>query len=429
MIGVDAVDRSAESAKEHGRREYKPEHHKARSPLDSLQCTNAMKTCITAARLLTPSADVENPLLIVEQGIIQSVGSRSELTVPTNCEHLDFPDLVVAPGYIDIHVHGGAGHDVMQDDPSGRVAFEKAMARCGVTSYLPTTVTASMDRILGALDRLANVISAEAVDHTHIGARPLGIHLEGPFISPAKCGVHPREYLVAPTPELFDKVWQASGGTLKMMTLAPELPGAPAVICAALKRGVFTSIGHSNATYEDAVRGIESGAVSATHTFNAMRELDHRDPGILGAILSNDSVMADIIADGIHVAPPVVKLFLKAKGVENAILITDAISATGMGNGTYQLGPFQVEVRGERAEFEGKLAGSILTLDRAVRNVMDFADWTLQESVILATRNPARLIGVENKGVIAVGNDADLVFLSPQGKVVHTMVGGRMFKS
>jgi N-acetylglucosamine-6-phosphate deacetylase len=317
----------------------------------------------------------------------------------------------------------------MQDDPSGRVAFEKALARCGVTSYLPTTVTASMDRILGALDRLANIISAEKVDPTQVGARPLGIHLEGPFISPAKCGVHPPEYLIAPTPELFNRVWEASGGTLKMMTLAPELPGASAVIREALKRGVFTSMGHSNATYEDAVRGIESGAVSATHTFNAMRELDHRDPGILGAVLSDDGVMADIIADGIHVAPPVVKFFLKAKGLENAILITDAISATGMGDGIYRLGPFQVEVRGERAEFEGKLAGSILTLDRAVRNVMDFADWTLQQSVILATRNPARLIGVENKGVIAVGNDADLIFLSPQGSVVHTMVGGRMFKN
>jgi N-acetylglucosamine-6-phosphate deacetylase len=385
-----------------------------------------MKTCITAARLFTPTEVVVDPIVIVEDGRISAVSSRALMQVPAGARHLDFPQLIVAPGYIDIHVHGGAGHDVMQDDPSGRVAFEKAMAKHGVTSYVATTVTASMDRVLGALDRLGNVISAEDEEHQHVGARPLAIHLEGPFISPAKCGVHPTEYLIAPTPELFEKVWEASGGTLKLMTIAPELPGAPEVIREARKRRVYTCIGHSNATFAEAVRGIDSGAVGATHTFNAMRALDHREPGILGAVLSSDKVMADIIVDGIHVAPPIVKLFLKTKGLENAILITDAISATGMPDGTYQLGPFQVEVRGDRCEYEGKLAGSVLTLDRAVRNVITFADWTLQHSVTLATRNPARMIRADRKGTIAAGNDADLVFLTKDGEVVNTMVGGRL---
>jgi N-acetylglucosamine-6-phosphate deacetylase len=385
-----------------------------------------MKTCITAARLFTPTEVVVDPIVTVEDGRIAAVTSRALMQVPPGARHLDFPQLIIAPGYIDIHVHGGAGHDVMQDDPSGRVAFEKAMAKHGVTSYVPTTVTASMDRVLGALDRLGNVISAEDEEHRHVGARPLAIHLEGPFISPAKCGVHPTEYLIAPTPELFEKVWEASGGTLKLMTIAPELPGAPEVIREARKRRVYTCIGHSNATFEEALRGIDSGAVSATHTFNAMRALDHREPGILGAVLSSDKMMADIIVDGIHVAPPIVKLFLKTKGLENAILITDAISATGMPDGTYQLGPFQVEVRGDRCEYQGKLAGSVLTLDRAVRNVITFADWTLQQSVTLATRNPARVIRADRKGTIAAGNDADLVFLTNDGEVVNTMVGGRL---
>jgi N-acetylglucosamine-6-phosphate deacetylase len=157
-----------------------------------------------------------------------------------------------------------------------------------------------------------------------------------------------------------------------------------------------------------------------------MRPLDHREPGILGAVLSDDRVMADIIADGVHVAPSIVKLFVNAKGLDRAILITDAISAAGMPDGTYQLGSFQVQVRRGRCEFNGKLAGSVLTLDRAVRNVITFADWTLQQSVTLATRNPARLIGLEGKGVIAPGNDADLVLLSPEGNVVHTIIGGRI---
>jgi len=159
-----------------------------------------------------------------------------------------------------------------------------------------------------------------------------------------------------------------------------------------------------------------------------MRALDHREPGILGAVLSDERIMADIIADGVHVAPAVVQVFLKAKGIDRAVLVTDAISATGMPDGTYQLGPFQVQVRGDRAEFEGKLAGSVLTLDRAVRNVMSFAKWSLQQSVILGTRNPAQLIGADTKGELAVGSDADLVLLSAKGEVVHTMVGGQLVK-
>jgi len=385
-----------------------------------------MKTCVTAAPLFTPTDVIANPVVLIDSGTIQDLGTRSDLEVPAYAQHLDFPDLVVAPGFIDIHVHGGAGHDVMRDDPSGRIAFEKALAKHGVTSYLPTTVTASMERILGAVDRLGNIICAE--DVSQAGARPLGIHLEGPFISAAKCGVHPAEYLVSPTVDLFERILDASGGTLRMMTIAPEVPGANEVIRHARERGVFTSIGHSNATFEEAAKGIAAGAVSATHTFNAMRALDHREPGILGAVLSDERIMADIIADGVHVAPAVVQVFLKAKGIDRAVLVTDAISATGMPDGTYQLGPFQVQVRGDRAEFEGKLAGSVLTLDRAVRNVMSFAKWSLQQSVILGTRNPAQLIGADTKGELAVGSDADLVLLSAKGEVVHTMVGGQLVK-
>jgi len=385
-----------------------------------------MRTYLTASRLFTPMEALDSPLVVLEDGLIESVSSREAAAMPEGARHLDFPDLVLVPGYIDIHVHGGAGHDVMQDDPSGRIAFEKALARHGVTSYLATTVTAPMDRILGALDRLGNIITAEELEGSYSGAQPLGIHLEGPFISSAKCGVHPTQYLLEPSPKLFDEVWDASGGTLKMMTIAPELPGASETIAAARERGVYASLGHSNATYDEAKSGIRAGAVSATHTFNAMRALDHREPGILGAVLSEDRLMADIIVDGIHVAPAVVEVFLKAKGLDQSVLITDAISATDMPDGFYQLGPFQVEVRGERCEYQGRLAGSVLTLDKAVRNVMKFADWSLQQSIILATRNPATLIGAENKGAITAGKDADLVLLTPDGQVRHTIIGGRV---
>ena len=225
-------------------------------------------------------------------------------------------------------------------------------------------------------------------------ARPLGIHLEGPFLSHKRRGVHPPEYLVEPTLEIFERLWQAARGQVRMMTIAPELPGALEVIAEAARRKVCVSIGHSDAALEAARAGVRAGARHATHTFNAMRPLDHRDPGILGEVLTDRQLSADIIADGIHVAPEVVQLFLRAKGVERAVLITDAMAAAGMPDGTYQLGPIQVEVKDGKCTMDGKLAGSVLTMDRAVRNVIQFAGWSLQDAVRAATLNPARAAGL-----------------------------------
>src|SRR5205085_9482390 len=193
------------------------------------------------------------------------------------------------------------------------------------------------------------------------------------------------------------------------------------------KRGVRVSLGHSNANAETTKAAAAAGASHATHTFNAMRPLNQREPGILGVVLSDERFTADIIADGVHVAPEVLKLFLAAKGAERAVLITDAISATGMGDGRYRLGTFEVEVRGDKCLLNGKLAGSVLTMDRALRNVMEIAKWDLRDAVRLATVNPARVLGVEDKkGSLAAGKDADMVVLTREGKVLKTMVGGRI---
>jgi N-acetylglucosamine-6-phosphate deacetylase len=381
-----------------------------------------MKTAITAGTLLTPLERIDFPLVLIDEGKIMAVNSRIETELPFDARHLDYPDLVLAPGLIDIHIHGGSGHDVMKADDAALAAIESGMAKHGVTSYLPTTVTAPEDRILRALEHLGATISQNGSTRR---SRPIGIHLEGPFISHAKRGVHPPENLVPPSKEAFKKYWDASSGTIRMMTIAPELPGATETIREAKQMNVHSSIGHSDATYSQALEGINAGADHATHTFNAMRPLDHREPGILGAALTDDRLTADLIADGVHVDPSIVKLFLQAKGPERAILITDAISATGMPDGTYKLGAFEVEVRGDRCEYQGKLAGSVLTLDRAVRNVMSFAGWKLQETIRLATFNPARLLGITGqKGVIAPGCDADFVLLSPEGHVVQTIIAG-----
>ncbi len=382
-----------------------------------------MKTIITAARLFTPLECIESPVVAIEDGRILTVGTRLEMEVPQDARLFDFPDAILAPGFIDLHIHGGAGHDVMETDPSALAAIERHMARHGVTSYLPTTVTAPEERILRALEFLGKRISRQ--DYAEGGARPIGIHLEGPFISHAKRGVHPPEHLVQPSPQIFEKYRQASGGMLRMMTIAPELPGAIDTIQCARKAGVHSSIGHSNAIYSEARQAIDAGADHATHTFNAMRPLDHREPGILGAVLTDDRLSADIIADGIHTDPSMVKLFLNAKGPDRAVLITDAISATGMPEGKYRLGPFEVEVKDGRCEYQGKLAGSVLMLDRAVRNVMSFADWKLQEAVRLASLNPARVLGIaDQRGTIVPGAAADLIALTYKGEVVQTFIAG-----
>jgi N-acetylglucosamine-6-phosphate deacetylase len=350
------------------------------------------------------------------------VAGRDGSEAPRNKDVTDFGDCAIVPGFFDIHIHGGANCDVMRGTADEMKRFESFLARHGVTSYLPTTVTASQDATLSALERLAAAI--EAAEKGGGGrARPLGIHLEGPFLSHSKRGVHPPGDLISPTIGAFDKLWQAARGHVRMITIAPELNGADEVIAEATKRGVCVSIGHSNADMEQARRGIKAGARHATHTFNAMRPLDHREPGILGEVLTNNQLSADVIADGIHVDCAVVDLLFRAKGIENFVLITDAISATGMPDGRYMLGTLEVELKDGRCLRDGNLAGSALTMDRAVRNVMKFAGLNLQQAVRAASMNPAKAVGIK-KGTIEPGADADFVVLTPTGEVRATVVKG-----
>ena len=381
---------------------------------------------LTAGRLYTPLQSVDQPLVLVEDGHIAEVSSRETREVPAGARLLDYKDAILAPGFVDIHIHGGAGHDVMEADSSALPAVESLIAKHGVTAYLPTTVTAPLDHTLAALDRIAAAVENRARKDR---ARPLGIHLEGPFISHARRGVHPPEHLLTPSLALFERFWQAARGQIKMMTIAPELDGAIEVVAEAARRGVCVSLGHSDADTKSTQAAVAAGARHATHAFNAMRPLDHREPGIVGEMLTNPQLTADIIVDGVHVDPAVVRLFLKAKGAERAVLITDATAATGMPDGTYRLGSFEVEVKNGKCMAEGKLAGSLLTMDRAVSNVMRFADWTLQAALRLATLNPARVAGLRGRGEIEPGCEADLVVLSSNGEVRATIIGDASFRS
>jgi N-acetylglucosamine-6-phosphate deacetylase len=391
-----------------------------------------MKIYLTAARLFAPNMVVENGVLAMETdgktGRIEAVGNRDSVEIPAAAKQIDYGDAVLAPGFIDIHIHGGSGHDVMEGSASALAAVETLLARHGVTSYCPTTVTAPMDTTLASLERLGKAVTdtrAGRFPDSGMRARPLGLHLEGPFISRDKCGVHPLADIQSPSAKSFEQLWGASNGTVKVMTIAPELPGAVEVIKAAAEKKIVVSLGHSNAESKQAKTGVAAGARHATHTFNAMRSLNHRDPGILGVVLTDEDLSADIVVDGVHVSPEIVKLFLSAKGDDRAVLITDAISATGMPDGKYRLGPVEVEVKGDRCMLDGKIAGSVLTMDAAVRNTMKFAGWKLARAVRLATENPARVLGIQGKkGSLTKGMDADIVVLSREGKVIKTIVGG-----
>ena len=389
---------------------------------------------LRAHRLFTPLEEIFHPDVFIEDNIVSAISTCSESEIPKSATLIDFTaqcsNSILAPGFLDIHIHGGAGIDVMQASSGDLTTLNQFLATHGVTGYFPTTVAATVDEICAALDRLAAAIESPAPGDANLAAaRPLGIHLEGPFLSHKRPGVHPLENLLDPTPQLFDRLWQAARGHIRMMTIAPELPGALQVIGEAVRRKVCVSIGHSDALLSSARAAVQAGARHATHTFNAMRPFDHREPGIIGEVLTNSQLSADIIADGIHVAPEIVKLFLQAKGLERSVLITDATAATGMPDGNYKLGPIEVQVKNGRcalASDSTKLAGSVLTMDRAVRNLTQFAGSSLQQAVRAATLNPACAVGLADKHEIAIGAEANLVVLNAAGQVQKTVVRGEL---
>jgi N-acetylglucosamine-6-phosphate deacetylase len=273
---------------------------------------------------------------------------------------------------------------------------------------------------------LAAVIEQDAPEGQ---ARALGLHLEGPFISHKKRGVHPPADIQLPSIPLFDRFWQAARGHVKLMTIAPEIPGAVELIQHAASLGVALSLGHSDADTTQVLAGIAAGGRSFTHTFNAMRPIDHRDPGItaaaLGLLTGSVDKYSELICDGIHVHPAMVRLWQNTKRADRTILITDAISATGMPDGNYMLGDLEVQVANGRCMRDGHLAGSVLTMDRAVENMRSFTDVSAAELALLASANPARLIGASsNYGELAPGRDADIAVISAEGKLIASFVKG-----
>jgi N-acetylglucosamine-6-phosphate deacetylase len=380
---------------------------------------------IAAKRLMGASGTVEHPLITIEDGRIRRIESLSSGEHAHIAVTHDFPEATLVPAYVDIHIHGCAGHDVMEATPETLRVIGAYLASRGVGAYFPTTVTSSKDETMRSLAGLAAEIGQNSDAGNH-GATPLGIHLEGPFLSHMKRGVHSDALLEAPSIALFDRFWQAAEGKICLMTIAPELQGAEELIAHATALGVRCSMGHSDANVCEAEAGFAAGARSATHTFNAMRMIDHRDPGLAAYVLDKRSLFAEIICDGIHVDPLMVRLYVKAKDEDRIILVTDGISATGMPDGTYMLGDMEVEVRDGRCTSNGTLAGSVLTLDCGVQNLMAFTGASLKTAIAAASYNPSRLMGIsDNWGSLDIGRIANITVLSPSAEVIETFLAGR----
>lgn len=383
---------------------------------------------IRNARLLTNTHVIDAGWLHVEGGKIVGLGSGEppvSLAKSILQDTIDAKGCFVVPGFIDIHVHGADGFAVMGGTTKAISAIGRFHASHGTTGWLPTTLTGPVSELVKSIEAVEKV---RVEDSSQSGAGILGLHLEGPFISPNKIGAQNPDFVHAPSVDVMQSLTNLAPGLIRKVTLAPERDGALDLIRWLTREGIISSIGHTDGTFEETMRGIDAGATHATHLFNAMRGLHHREAGVAGACLLSNQVVCELIADGHHVDVEVMKLIVKTKGKENVALITDAIAATGKPDGKYKLGGLDIIVQdGKSILAEGhNLAGSTLTMDRAVSNMVKKVGVTLSDAIEMASTVPARELGLESsKGTIAIGYDADLVLLDESMSVTRTLVNGR----
>jgi N-acetylglucosamine-6-phosphate deacetylase len=376
-----------------------------------------MSKLIVQGRILAGREIIDDGELHCEQGKITYVGPRTEAT----------PDLVtdsgvIVPGYLDIHVHGSKGHDVMDGTEAALEAMSLSLAEYGVTGWLATTLTAGYEELLRVLENCRRVAQRNGA-----GAELVGVHLEGPWINSRHKGAQNAEHVITPTVKEAQRLIAAGGGLLKLVTLAPEQEGAESVTTALHAAGVRVSVGHSDATYDNVRSAMEHGLSHVTHCYNAMRPLHHREPGVVGAAMYHDELTAELIADGVHVHPVAMSILYRLKQAEGLVLVSDGMRAVGMEDGEYDLGGLQVHLaNGEARLADGTLAGSTLTLDRAVQNMVRLCGIPLPEAVAMATETPAKVIGVaDRKGRLQTGYDADFLVLDEELNVVRTCRDGR----
>lgn len=379
-----------------------------------------MPTVLTGARILTPDDEIEDGGVIVEDGRIAEVAAG--LSAPVGAEVVDLRGLTLAPGFIDIHVHGGGGFSLATRDAEEARSYARWVVVHGVTSFVASIVGETPEDGEAALRAIAEVGPAEG------GAELLGAHLEGPFVSPERRGALPEGWLRPPDAALLGRLLEAAGGRLRLITLAPELPGAAAVLERAVRAGCVVAVGHSDATYEEARDAFARGARHLTHAFNAMRPFHHREPGPLGAALDTEGVTVELIADGVHVHRAAARMVVRTKGVDGVALVTDGVPPAGLSEGTFRIGGRGARLaEGRIALPDGTIAGSAATMDRVIRYVVEEGIATPAQAVRMASTVPAGVVGLGGrKGRIARGYDADLVALDAELNVAMTWVAGRV---
>jgi N-acetylglucosamine-6-phosphate deacetylase len=360
--------------------------------------------------------------VLVKEDKIAEVGP--DLRRPRGAEVIDATGHHIAPGFIDLHIHGGVGQMFEFADAGGCAKIAAMLARSGTTGFLATLAAMPRESTLSAIETAGEVSGNEG------GAKLLGIHMEGPYLNPEAVGAQMGSALKRPSLDDLARYLDAAGDLLKIMTLAPELDGALELISALKSRGIVAAVGHSTATFDEIKEAVQAGLTHVSHTYNAMRGLHHREPGVVGAALAMDLLTTELICDGHHVHPAAVSIVMRCKPREKITLVTDAVAALGMPEGEYDfLGePALVKGGAVRLKRSDSLAGSVLTLNVAIKNVFQwFGDIALREIFMMASLNPARVIGVDaSKGQIEIGKDADIVLMDDRFNVALTMVEGQI---
>lgn len=379
------------------------------------------RSIFTGMQVLHEHSWLKNHAVLVEGNQIKQVIAADIIPQHMPATLYEFSeDCYLIPGLIDLHIHGAAGHDVMDGEVQGLFEISEALATEGVTGFLATTMTAHHERISAVMKTIAT-----AMTHAN-GSAILGIHLEGPFISAVKMGAQLGDEIKLPDMQLVSEWQHLAKGAIKLMTIAPELPHATELIQQLKELGIVVSVGHTNATYAETNLAIAAGCSHATHLFNAMRGIHQREPGAVGALMLAENVNAELIVDGLHLHPAIVEMVLRVKGKDKLLLVTDAMRAKCLGDGEYDLGGQMVAVRANVATLSnGTLAGSTLRMPQAIKNMVQFTQCSLADAIDMASFNPARILGIDNKkGSIAAGKDADLVVMNPAFEVIMTMRAG-----
>lgn len=380
---------------------------------------------ITNSKIVTPQGIIEGGWIHLHNGIIASIGTP-EASIPeiSSAMHINGKGGYVLPGFIDVHVHGGAGLDFMNAGQEELRSITKFHAEHGTTGMLATSVTASRNELTSLLYQ-----AAEFMQKPMPFAQLLGVHLEGPFISKQWSGAQNPNFIVPPQLEWLEEWVESFPDVIKIQTLAPEIPGAYAYIRQLSQYGIVPACGHTDATFVQMQQAVSNGLTHAVHTYNAMRPLHHREPGTVGAVLNDDRIVAEIIADGEHVHPDAIRLLLRSKGTHNVILVTDAVSAAGMPDGTYDLGGLPVIVNNgvARLRDSGSLAGSTLTTLRGFTYMVNEVGISVEEASRMASLNPARQIGLNHRyGSLEPNKRADILMLDEQLNLNQVIIGGQI---